>query len=501
MSLLKEKIKSNTNKGIDFLTTFSSDVNKEIGSDFTFIGTVNSDFKKVRTICLLHKDKIERNFEYDTKDTPCKDVLTSTVCVYPEKVQESFPNDHLLIEMGIEAYVGYPLFSLDGEKVIGLMVSLFEKKIDQIDDIIRRFELLGPRVEMELERLLLTNELADTETTYKTVVNQISEGVTLADMEGNYISVNDAFCKMSGYSEGELLTKTVFDMKAKNQPHQSFYDSKEKLEGVPIRVNLRRKDGSEYLTEIIGDVITIDNKQLVIGTIRDVSEKVRAEKEIESLNQNLEATVKERTEELNKTLDLKDLLLKEVTHRVKNNLQVICSILNLQKRKVKSEESSTLLIDTVNRIHAMSLIHEALYRSNEIGEVKFAEYMNSLLKHISKTFDTSEIEINSDIEDVILSMDVSSCCGMIMMELMTNILKYAFPNKRKGRVTISVSIDEENQCTMSVHDNGIGFPDLNLLAGESIGMQLISSLAEQLNGKINMTNEDGAKFELVFSVQ
>ena len=496
---MKEKIGLNSNKGLSFLNSFALDFNKEIGSDFTFVGRVSSDFKKVKTVSLMHENQLQENFEYDTKFTPCHDVLASTICAYPEKVQELYPNDHLLAEMGIEAYVGYPLFSLDGERVIGLMVSLFKNKITRLQDVIQRFELLGPRVEMELDRLLLSSDLAGSEITYKTVVNQISEGVTIADMDGNYISVNSAFCKMSGYSEAELLTKSVFDMKAENQPHQSFYESKEKFQGLPIRVNLQRKDGSEYLTEIIGDVILIDNKELVIGTIRDVTEKVNAEKEIETLNQNLELTVKKRTEELNKTLELKDLLLKEVTHRVKNNLQVICSILNLQKRKVKSQESSVLLVDTVNRIHAMSLIHETLYKSKEIGEIKFGEYMESLLNHISSTFDTTQIEITTEIDDVAFSMDVASCCGMIMMELMTNCLKYSFPEVKEPKIAIGMSVDRDGGCVLSVKDNGVGYPDIDLLDGDTIGMQLILSLAEQLDGKINMTNEDGAKFELIFS--
>ena len=500
MSIRKERIDSNSNKGIEFLNSFISDFNKEIGSDFTFIGSVSSDFMKVRTVCLVHQDELQENFEYKTEHTPCKEVLDSTVCAFPENVQELYPNDHLLVEMGIEAYVGYPLFSLDGKRVIGLMVSLFKGKIDKVDEVINRFELLGPRVEMELDRLLLSTELADTETTYRTIVNQISEGVTIADMEGNYISVNTAFCNMSGYSEKELLTKTVFDMKAKNQPHESFYDSKEKSVGLPIRVNLKRKDGTEYLTEIIGDVISVDNKQLVIGTIRDITDRVKAENQIAALNQNLEATVKDRTEELKRTIELKDLLLKEVTHRVKNNLQVICSILNLQKRKVKSEESIVLLVDTVNRIHAMSLIHESLYKSKEIGEVEFSEYLNSLLKHISSTFDTSEIEITTDIDDVVLSMDVASCCGMIMMELLTNCLKYAFPVKQNSKISIRLAIDSKKQCMMSVQDNGVGYPDTDLLKNDSVGMQLILSLSEQLDGNINVTNEDGAKFELFFAI-
>lgn len=498
MSIIKKKISSNSKKGIDFLDSFVSVFNAEIGSDFTFIGSVSLDFMKVRTVSLVDQDELVKNFEYSTQHSPCEEVLTSSVCAFPEKVQQLFPKDQLLIDMGIEAYVGYPLFSLDGKKVIGLIVSLFKNKIDHLSEIINKFELLGPRIEMELDRFLLSTELSEAETTYKTVVNQISEGVTIADMEGNYLSVNSAFCKMSGYSEKELLAKSVFDMKAENQTHQSFYDSKEKLEGVPIRVNLKRKDGSEFLTEIIGDVISIDGKQAVIGTIRDVTEKVRAEEQIKYLNQTLELTVKARTEELNKTIDLKDLLLKEVTHRVKNNLQVICSILNLQRVKVKSEESENLLMETVNRIHAMSLIHETLYKSNQIGEVQFSDYMKSLLKYVSGTFDTSEIDISLDIDEVVMQMDAATCCGMIVMELVTNSLKYAFPQNQNKKIAISMSVNAANLCTMSVRDNGVGYPDINLFESQSIGMQLIVSLSEQLEGKINMENDDGAQFELIF---
>lgn len=500
MPSINEKKRSGSNKGIEFLNAFVASFNNEIGGHYTFVGSVNSDFLKVRTVSLMQKSSLQHNFEYEIKFTPCENVLESKVCVYAENVQQLFPKDLMLIEMGAEGYVGYPLFALDGKTVIGLMASMFKDKIEDAEEIINRFELLAPRVEMELDRFLLSNELAETETRYKTVINQISEGVTIADMDGNYISVNASFCKMSGYSEEELLTKTVFDMKAKSQPHTSFFESKEKLEGIPIRVNLQRKDGTEYLTEIIGDVIVIDNKKLVIGTIRDVTEKVNTEQLVVSLNQNLEMTVKERTEELHRTVELKDLLLKEVTHRVKNNLQVICSILNLQKRNVKSEECNLLIDDTVNRIHAMSLIHETLYKSNEIGKVKFDDYVKSLLRHISGTFDTTEIEIWVDIEDVVLSMDVASCCGMILMELMTNSLKYAFPEAQNKKIDVQMSRNFEGQYVMSVHDNGVGYPDLNLLESESIGMQLILSLAEQLDGTLNITNEDGAKFELIFPI-
>lgn len=148
----------------------------------------------------------------------------------------------------------------------------------------------------------------------------------------------------------------------------------------------------------------------------------------------------------------------------------------------------------------MSLIHETLYQSNQIGEVQFVDYMKSLLKYVSGTFDTSEIKIALEIDDIVLSMDAATCCGMIVMELMTNSLKHAFPKKENSRISIHMSVNTENQCTLIVQDNGIGYPDINLLETESIGMQLILSLSEQLEGKVNMGNEDGAKFELVFEI-
>src|SRR3989338_5422002 len=113
---------------------------------------------------------------------------------------------------------------------------------------------------------------------FKAISDQTAEGITVADLDGNYVFVNPAFCKMSGYSEEELLTMTVFDMKAKGQDHSSFSESKEKKAGKPIRVNLRKKDGTEYFTEIIGDVIHVNDETLVLGTIRDVSEQIQNEK-------------------------------------------------------------------------------------------------------------------------------------------------------------------------------------------------------------------------------
>jgi len=366
--------------------------------------------------------------------------------------------------------------------------------------------------------IISDRKLRESEAKFKAISNQTTEGITVADMEGNYVFVNPAFCKMSGYSEEELLSLTVFDMKAPDQDHSSFKESKEKTSGDSIRVNLKRKDGSEYLTEIIGDVITIEEKQLVLGTIRDITEQDKSEKEIKKLNNNLESLVNNRTEELNDTvanlnveieqraiaeekifeaLKTKEILLKEITHRVKNSLQIISSLINLQKSTVKNPESIEMLSQVAHRIQSMALIHETLYKSNEFEQVIFKDYFDSLIFYITNTFDTPNISIETDIEDIIFPLDTATNCGMIVMELITNSIKYAFPNENSGVISISLKKLENLDYELIISDNGIGFPNKNgFKSTKTLGMQLVVSLTEQLEASIELKESEGTIFEV-----
>lgn len=136
------------------------------------------------------------------------------------------------------------------------------------------------RKKSELELELAKKELEEREDQFRAITEQATDGITLADQAGNYLFVNSKFCEMSGYAKEELLEMTVFDMKAKNQNHNTFYKSKNNLEGVPIKVNLQKKNGSEYMTEVVGKNIIIGDKKLVLGTIRDISDRVKKEKEL-----------------------------------------------------------------------------------------------------------------------------------------------------------------------------------------------------------------------------
>lgn len=165
----------------------------------------------------------------------------------------------------------------NGEVFLAEITLTFHKENNEVVRITSIVRDITERIQME-EAIISAKELAEEgERKFKAFTNQAMEGITVADMEGNYVFINPAFCNMSGYTEKELLKLTVFDMKAKDQPQSSFYDSKGELEGVPIRVNLQRKDGTEYLTEIVGKNIEIDNQKFVLGTVRDITESVEAE--------------------------------------------------------------------------------------------------------------------------------------------------------------------------------------------------------------------------------
>jgi len=367
--------------------------------------------------------------------------------------------------------------------------------------------------------VLSSQKLKESEEKFKAISNQTTEGITVADMEGNYVFVNPAFCNMSGYTEEELLSMTVFDMKAPDQDHSSFSDSKEKTSGASIRVKLQRKNGTEYLTEIIGDVITVDNKQLVLGTIRDITEQEKSEQEIKNLNNNLESLVSNRTEELNETvtnlnieieqraiaeerivdaLKTKEILLKEITHRVKNSLQIISSLINLQKSTVTNPESIEMLSQVSHRIQSMALIHETLYKSNEFEQVIFKDYFNSLIFYITKTFDTPNIRIETEIDDITFPLDTATNCGMIIMELITNSIKYAFPKNTPGIISVSLKKQENSEYYLTISDNGIGFPNKkNFKSTKTLGMQIVISLTEQLEAEISLKEDTGTTFEVI----
>jgi PAS domain S-box-containing protein len=206
-------------------------------------------------------------------------------------------------------------------------------------------------------------------------------------------------------------------------------------------------------------------------------------------------------EHIRLSLQEKEVLLKEVHHRVKNNLQVISSILNLQSSYIKDEGTLQILKESQNRIKSMAFIHESLYQTKDFSSINFTEYVINLsqnLIHSYSNFD-HEIKLNLDIQNVFLNLDLAIPCGLIINEIVSNALKYAFvDNSRGGEITIIMKISGEN-LILNIGDNGKGLPtNIDYRNTESLGLQLVITLTDQLSGTIELDFKKGTNYTIIF---
>ena len=245
----------------------------------------------------------------------------------------------------------------------------------------------------------------------------------------------------------------------------------------------------------------------VIGVIHDITER------------------KEADEQIKTALREKEVLLREVHHRVKNNLQVISSLLSLQADNIQDPQTHQMFNETQSRVRSMALVHEGLYQSKDLARINFAEYIQKLTASLFHAFGINpNVDLHIEIEDIYLGVDTAIPCGLIINELVSNALKYAFPANRQGKVWIKLVADSQWQLTLpaegtrvgqgqlvggaagsavyilTVRDDGIGFPKgLNFDATETLGMQLVNILTKQLNGSIKMERETGTTFTINFT--
>jgi two-component system, sensor histidine kinase PdtaS len=216
-------------------------------------------------------------------------------------------------------------------------------------------------------------------------------------------------------------------------------------------------------------------------------------------------TERKRMEDaLRASLEEKVVLLKETHHRVKNNLQIVASLLNLQAGRLSNPQAVTALHDTRNRVQSMALLHETLYRAENLARVNFAAYVEDLCRQLWRSLgpEGERIAIRKRVAPIGLPLEQSVPCGLIINELVSNALKHGFPDARVGEITVELSPTNEQRLVLSVRDNGVGLPpgfDSELRA--TLGLQLVSLLAKQLGGQLTVGREDGAGalFSVVFS--
>lgn len=206
-------------------------------------------------------------------------------------------------------------------------------------------------------------------------------------------------------------------------------------------------------------------------------------------------------EALRASLAEKTVLLKEVHHRVKNNLQVISSILNLQVARVRAPEIRQVLNDTQNRVRSMALLHETLYRSDNLAYIRLPEYVETLCVQLLRAAgpEIARVRMERAIDDIALPLEQATPCGLIVNELVSNALKHAFPNGRNGLIAVSAKILDDARMELAVADDGMGLPEnFDPRACETLGLQLVNMLAAQLRGELIVVRAQGAEFRVLF---
>jgi PAS domain S-box-containing protein len=263
-------------------------------------------------------------------------------------------------------------------------------------------------------------------------------------------------------------------------------------------------EGHPQLTSFLGVPLTSSGKTIgMIGLANKKGGYVTTDVEsVEALSfAFVEALMHKRAEQgLKKSLQEKDSMLSEIHHRVKNNMNVIVGLLNLQSRKIEDLPSIIALQSCVKRIHSMALVHEKLYQSKDFTNINIRDYIETLVHELAYSYGRSkEIKTNINVSEISIHIETAIPLGLIINELMTNATKYAFPEGRKGYIKISLIQLKENFYELIMQDNGIGIPkDINMETVETLGLKLVHLLTKQLNGKISINTEKGTTFRIQF---
>jgi two-component sensor histidine kinase len=240
----------------------------------------------------------------------------------------------------------------------------------------------------------------------------------------------------------------------------------------------------------------------IMGTIQDITEQKLAEQEIQELNESLEKRVIDRTEQLEKANKEIRALLQEMHHRVKNNLQIVSSLMNLQANSIKEKKYAGIFEESRDRIYAMAIIHENLYLGESVSEINLREYIKPLIEgriRANQTMD-KKLALDLSIPNAYFNIGAVLPLGLLLNELVTNTIKHAFPKGREGLITLSIKNVRGGEYKLEYSDNGIGFEE----GGDyqSLGLVLIDSFVMQIDGVLTRkSNSKGTHYTIVFSME
>jgi len=320
-----------------------------------------------------------------------------------------------------------------------------------------------------MSKLTKSNEkamvaLQKSESKFKSFFNNSNDPTIIYDLESTILEVNNVACEFTGYSRDEMLSMTVMDLNSSEYALKVPDNIKQLQEGerAIFESLIVCKDGSLVPIELSNRIIEYAGNPAVLSTARDLTERKNAEKAL---------------------MEIEMMRKKEIHHRIKNNLQIICSLLDLYSMEFEDTSVVQAFMESKSRVISMSLIHEELYQSTDMESINFADYVQKLSAELISSYSVDkDIELELNVEDIFLNMDTAIPLGIIINELVTNSLKHAF-QERSGQICIDLHHGNENKFMLIVSDNGIGFPEeIDYKKSTSLGLQLLNTLVNQIGG-------------------
>jgi len=322
------------------------------------------------------------------------------------------------------------------------------------------------------------------------ILQLADDAIVAVNRDLSIILFNQGAERMFGYSAQEVCWKPVDILLPRHlaEIHRQHIVDFERSSltaqqaGTRNEIVGRRKDGTEFPAEASISKVTFEGEPVFSVIMHDITKRVLAE-------ERLRASLRE-----------KEVLLKEVHHRVKNNLQVVSSLLGLQARLIADPTTRKQFEESQYRIQSMALLHETLYQSDDLARVDFSEYIRRLTEQLFRSYRSSQqVKLCIDLAELHFHVDAAVPCGLIVNELVSNALKYAFPKPRRGEIRVELRETRPGEAELVVADNGVGFPPgVDWVTARTLGLRLVRKLAEQIQGRVELDCSAGTCFRVHF---
>jgi len=330
-------------------------------------------------------------------------------------------------------------------------------------------------------RKLAENTALENEIYYRAIFENTGTSMLMIEQNMTISMVNSQVEILTGYSKEEIEGKKKWTDFAIEEEIERINELRIDPNKHPKEYETRGRDKNGDIKDLLVTVVTIPGTEKQLVSLMDITNRKTYENQIKS------------------SLKEKNILIKEIHHRVKNNMQIISSLLSLQTKFVNDEEALNILKESQNRVKSMAIIHEKLYQSKDLSQINFGEYIESLVSNLFYSYNANNTDIKPvyDVEDLSLNMDTAVPCGLIISELVSNSLKYAFPTEKSGEILISLKF-RDNKYRLIISDNGVGMSEVDVDKLDSLGLLLVFSLTEQLDGDITINREHGTEFIINF---